>query len=200
MTTDRDTLAAEWRHVRNPYPDVNFCLGCSEPWPCSSQRTLTRAILAANVTLAPNDDRLRAALEEVERRRANEVALNDPGQYSMGRQSAYNITLGILRAALQSAQPTPEPTPAGLDVLATVATVRAVLEREGIDEPERGIHSWRCAHPDRYGKCKCLDVVMEDIAAALATTTEPQTTEDALIEADMEAAFLHEREGGALER
>lgn len=35
------------------------------------------------------------------------------------------------------------------------------------DEFDSNIHSWRCEHPDRYGRCKCFEETVADIAAAL---------------------------------
>lgn len=101
---------------------------------------------------------------------------DDPGKNSreqdrLSRTARERAEMRLRELALAATPPAPAEAP--LDVAGTLAIVRATLEREGIDEPERGIHSWRCAHPDRYGKCKCLDAVMEDIAAALAQQAEP---------------------------
>lgn len=30
--------------------------------------------------------------------------------------------------------------------------------------PQTSIHSWRCAHPDRYGDCDCVDELAADLA------------------------------------
>lgn len=43
--------------------------------------------------------------------------------------------------------------------------LRACLQAVGItDEPETygdGIHSWRCEHPDRYGRCNCFEEAVD---------------------------------------
>lgn len=42
-----------------------------------------------------------------------------------------------------------------------------VLRGSGIsDQPETfdsDIHSWRCAHPDRYGRCSCFTELIDDL-------------------------------------
>lgn len=35
------------------------------------------------------------------------------------------------------------------------------------DEFDSSIHSWRCAYPDRYGRCKCFEGTVTDLVAAL---------------------------------
>jgi len=37
------------------------------------------------------------------------------------------------------------------------------------DEFDSSIHSWRCEHPDRYGRCKCFEETVADLVAALRT-------------------------------
>ena len=49
----------------------------------------------------------------------------------------------------------------------TLADVLArAMYAEGMG-PDCGIHSWRCEHPDRYGKCACVEEVAADIAQAV---------------------------------
>lgn len=33
----------------------------------------------------------------------------------------------------------------------------------GVNEPRQGIHGWRCAYPENYGPCDCLDQLVDDI-------------------------------------
>lgn len=44
----------------------------------------------------------------------------------------------------------------------------AVLRAHGLsDRPDlydSSIHSWRCAHPDRYGPCDCFAELVSDLA------------------------------------
>jgi hypothetical protein len=50
--------------------------------------------------------------------------------------------------------------------------VVAVLQGLGLSaEPDRfsdGIHSWRCAYPDRFGRCDCFDQAVGQVMALLA--------------------------------
>lgn len=47
--------------------------------------------------------------------------------------------------------------------------VEGVLRGSGLtDHPEEfgdGIHSWRCEHPERYGRCVCFTELIDDLAA-----------------------------------
>lgn len=53
----------------------------------------------------------------------------------------------------------------------TRAQIEAVLRGWGLtDEPDKfgdGIHSWRCEHPDRYGRCDCFTTAVDDIEKLL---------------------------------
>lgn len=47
------------------------------------------------------------------------------------------------------------------------------------DEPDKygdGIHSWRCEHPDRYGRCECFEEAISYILSALRKHSEPDTS------------------------
>ena len=50
---------------------------------------------------------------------------------------------------------------------------------EALREQGDPIHSWRCAYPDRYGPCDCIEEAGRDIAAAvvaaLGLTEETRT-------------------------
>src|SRR5699024_12369131 len=63
--------------------------------------------------------------------------------------------------------------------------VRGVLEGAGLtDRPEEygdGIHAWRCAHPDRYGRCDCLSDLIDDL-------THPRREREAAAWADGQAS------------
>jgi hypothetical protein len=49
------------------------------------------------------------------------------------------------------------------------ATLRQVLADNGISGNHDGLHSWRCAYPDRYGECSCEAELIGDLVAALQT-------------------------------
>lgn len=46
--------------------------------------------------------------------------------------------------------------------------VENILRGAGLtDEPDvfdSNIHSWRCEHPDRYGKCDCFQLLVKELA------------------------------------
>lgn len=45
------------------------------------------------------------------------------------------------------------------------------------DHPEEygdGIHSWRCEHPDRYGRCDCFTLAVDEMMALLAGDDAPR--------------------------
>lgn len=48
-------------------------------------------------------------------------------------------------------------------------TIESILRGAGLsDEPEKyhsSIHSWRCEHPDRYGKCSCFQELLAELQA-----------------------------------
>lgn len=50
--------------------------------------------------------------------------------------------------------------------------VERVLREYGLtDEPEKfdgSIHSWRCAHPDRYGRCACFAELTDDLTRVIS--------------------------------
>lgn len=50
--------------------------------------------------------------------------------------------------------------------------IEELLRGAGLtDEPEKydgSIHSWRCAYPDRYGKCTCFQELVADLEALTA--------------------------------
>lgn len=51
--------------------------------------------------------------------------------------------------------------------------VRVLRESGLTDRPEEfdsDIHSWRCSHPDIYGRCDCFQELAEDLAALLAAS------------------------------
>jgi hypothetical protein len=84
--TDRDRLAAL---LEDATTHLRLALAALDP---------VRRTLAANVTLASNDDRLRAALEMIR-----------DFQWTTPRDTAMQMHL-IAKTALEAAQPTPEPT------------------------------------------------------------------------------------------
>lgn len=49
------------------------------------------------------------------------------------------------------------------------AEIERVLRENGLtDRPDLydgNIHSWRCAHPDRYGVCACFDDLVDELLA-----------------------------------
>jgi len=57
--------------------------------------------------------------------------------------------------------------------------IRSVLEESGInDNPaefDSDIHSWRCAHPDRYGRCSCFQELVDDLVAVVNADTDKET-------------------------
>lgn len=59
----------------------------------------------------------------------------------------------------------------GRAVTATREQVEDVMRAWGLtDEPEQygdGIHSWRCEHPDRYGRCTCFTQFAAEMTAVL---------------------------------
>lgn len=72
------------------------------------------------------------------------------------------------------------------DELVTLA--KAEVERTFVeygDEAGRGIHSWRCEYPDRYGPCDCVEGFARDASARLADVliaagwTKPRTADGA---------------------
>lgn len=46
--------------------------------------------------------------------------------------------------------------------------IEAILRAAGLtDKPgefDSSIHSWRCEHPDRYGKCDCFQELVRELA------------------------------------
>ena len=40
------------------------------------------------------------------------------------------------------------------------------------DEYDSRIHSWRCEHPEIYGRCSCFDDAVNDLAALMAGLAE----------------------------
>lgn len=46
------------------------------------------------------------------------------------------------------------------------AAFRKVLSEWGIEGNMGELHSWRCAYPDRYGSCDCVDSFIADLVAA----------------------------------
>ena len=55
--------------------------------------------------------------------------------------------------------------------------IRQALVAAGLsDRPDlydSNIHSWRCEYPDQWGRCTCLDDLVEDLVAA---ANEPEET------------------------
>lgn len=54
------------------------------------------------------------------------------------------------------------------EVVTMREAVKRVLRENGLtDNPAEhglsGIHSWRCEHPDRYGKCDCFSMLVDDL-------------------------------------
>ena len=49
--------------------------------------------------------------------------------------------------------------------------LRDALRDNGIDESASiGMHSWRCAYPEQYGQCDCLDLLLDDLVRASETS------------------------------
>jgi hypothetical protein len=50
--------------------------------------------------------------------------------------------------------------------------IEKVMRGAGLsDEPQQfdsSIHSWRCEHPDRYGKCSCFQELAAELLALLS--------------------------------
>lgn len=57
-----------------------------------------------------------------------------------------------------------EPIP---DRAGEVGELVKLLLSEGAGETDHGIHGWRCAYPDRYGPCDCVnemaDAILESV-------------------------------------
>ena len=55
--------------------------------------------------------------------------------------------------------------------------LRRVLAENGISGNHDGLHGWRCAYPDRYGECSCVDELVSEIVACILhnATTAPQS-------------------------
>lgn len=41
--------------------------------------------------------------------------------------------------------------------------IRRVLAENGISGNHDGLHGWRCAHPDRYGECCCVNDLIGEL-------------------------------------
>lgn len=52
-----------------------------------------------------------------------------------------------------------------------IAVIARVISRVGGD-PGNSIHGWRCEHPERYGKCDCVEQIARTILAALERPAE----------------------------
>jgi len=52
------------------------------------------------------------------------------------------------------------------DCVTLAGVLAGAMYAEGMG-PGGGVHSWRCEHPDRYGKCACVEEVAADIAKAV---------------------------------
>ena len=44
------------------------------------------------------------------------------------------------------------------------------------DEYDSSIHSWRCEHPEIYGRCSCFDDAVNDRAALMAGLAEGESS------------------------
>src|SRR5690606_1311959 len=67
------------------------------------------------------------------------------------------------------------------------AAVLATFVEYG-DEAGSGIHSWRCAYPDRYGPCRCREEFAADVAARVAGGVPGRSEAEVKAEALREAA------------
>lgn len=45
--------------------------------------------------------------------------------------------------------------------------------------PGHSIHSWRCEHPDRYGKCSCVEETAKEVVAKLRPLIAAETLREA---------------------
>jgi len=71
----------------------------------------------------------------------------------------------------QVSETTPPPRP-----LPTEQEVEMFLRGIGLsDEPDKfdsSIHSWRCEHPDRYGRCSCFQEALRDLMKLIRGESE----------------------------
>ena len=52
---------------------------------------------------------------------------------------------------------------------------QALIEAGLSDRPDRDdsdIHSWRCSHPGQWGRCTCLDDLVDDLVEAAGNQEE----------------------------
>lgn len=79
--------------------------------------------------------------------------------------------------------------------------IDTVLQRAGLssrpDEFDSSIHTWRCEHPDRYGRCTCFAELVDDLMRAVAddgTSARPTYEVHDLTDQEGDAIVTRQRE------